>query len=174
MPFGKDISKMATSSLATAGLVFAFFENGKPFMQSLKSIFTGNGIYHNLILFFFIIFSTYFVVAIKLNPSEIASNLKRTGGFIPGIRPGKKTAEYVDAVIGKLCLPGAIGLTYILIIPSMVCKWLGLATAFQGILLYNLIESIYNISDGFRSQMEFDRANEPYEKGFMVRKHRSV
>ena len=64
-----------------------------------------------------IIFFTYFYTAIQYNPSDIADNLKKSGGFIPGIRPGKKTAEYIDHILTRISLPGAIFLAVISVGP---------------------------------------------------------
>ena len=64
-----------------------------------------------------IIFFTYFYTAIQYNPTDIADNLKKSGGFIPGIRPGKKTAEYIDHILTRISLPGSIFLAVISVGP---------------------------------------------------------
>lgn len=69
-----------------------------------------------------IIFFTYFYTAIILNPIEVADNLKKQGGFIPGVRPGKKTAEYLDNILTRVTLPGAIALAFVAIIPYILIK----------------------------------------------------
>ncbi|MFN0202868.1 MAG: preprotein translocase subunit SecY [Bacteroidia bacterium] len=76
-------------------------------------------IWYNLFLIVLIVVFTYFYTAITVNPNEIADQLKRNGGFIPGIKPGKKTAEYIDAILSKITLPGAICLGLVAIMPAI-------------------------------------------------------
>jgi preprotein translocase subunit SecY len=77
------------------------------------------GIYFLLIIFF-----TYFYVSITFNPTEVADNMKKYGGFVPGIRPGKPTAEYLDFILSRITLPGALYLGLISILPSFFFIWL--------------------------------------------------
>ncbi len=69
-----------------------------------------------------IILFAYFYTAIAFNPTEVADNMKKNGGFIPGIRPGKKTAEYLDNIITRITLPGAIMLALVAIMPYILMK----------------------------------------------------
>ena len=78
-------------------------------------------VYSLLILFF-----CYFYAAITFNPIDIANNMKRFGGFVPGIRPGKQTAEYLDFIMTRITLPGAMFLTIIAVIPSVINRQLGI------------------------------------------------
>ena len=73
-----------------------------------------------------IVFFTYFYTAIALNPVEVADNLKKQGGFIPGVRPGKKTSEFLDNILTKITLPASIFLAIVAIIPAMLAKWVGI------------------------------------------------
>ncbi|MGZ3766010.1 MAG: preprotein translocase subunit SecY [Mucilaginibacter sp.] len=73
---------------------------------------------HNLLFAFLIIVFTYFYTAITVNPHQMADDMKKNGGFIPGIKPGKSTAEFIDGVISKITLPGSIFLAIIAIIPA--------------------------------------------------------
>jgi preprotein translocase subunit SecY len=83
-----------------------------------------------IVYFVLILFFTYFYVAITFNPVEVADNMKKYGGFIPGIRAGKPTAEYLDYVLTRLTLPGAIYLAVIAIIPSVAFVLLGVGNRF--------------------------------------------
>jgi preprotein translocase subunit SecY len=65
-----------------------------------------------------IILFTYFYTAITINPKQMAEDLKRNNGFIPGIKPGKKTAEYIDEIMSRITLPGSIFLAIIAILPA--------------------------------------------------------
>lgn len=80
--------------------------------------------------FVFIIFFTYFYTAIAVNPQEISDNLKRQNGFIPGIRPGTATTEYIDGVLTRLTLPGSIYLGIISVVPFFLVETLNLTFAY--------------------------------------------
>ncbi len=77
-----------------------------------------------------IIFFSYFYVAITFNPIEVADNMKQYGGFVPGIRAGKPTAEYLDYVLTRITLPGSIYLAVIAIIPFVAFAFLGVGQRF--------------------------------------------
>jgi preprotein translocase subunit SecY len=74
---------------------------------------------HNLLFGILIILFTYFYTAITVNPNQMADDMKKNGGFIPGIKPGKATADFIDGVISKITLPGSIFLAIIAIIPAL-------------------------------------------------------
>jgi len=78
-------------------------------------------VYSLLIMFF-----CYFYAAITFNPVDMANNMKRFGGFVPGIRPGKQTAEYLDFVMTRITLPGAVFLTIIAILPTVISTQMGI------------------------------------------------
>lgn len=73
-----------------------------------------------------IIFFTYFYTAIIFNPKDIAENLRKFGGFIPGIRPGQNTSEYIERVLNRIVLPGSIFIAFVAIIPSLIRMWLSI------------------------------------------------
>jgi preprotein translocase subunit SecY len=73
-----------------------------------------------------IIFFTYFYTAVVLNPNDLAENMRKYGGFIPGIRPGRRTAEYIDRVLSRITLPGAIFLALVAVIPDVLLAKMGL------------------------------------------------
>lgn len=77
-----------------------------------------------------IVFFTYFYTAIIFNPKEIAENLKKQGSFIPGIRPGKPTADYVENILTKITLPGSLFLALIAILPTFVTNILNVPPTF--------------------------------------------
>ncbi|NYH43455.1 MULTISPECIES: preprotein translocase subunit SecY [Micromonospora] len=76
------------------------------------------------VYFLLIIFFTYFYVSITFNPTEVADNMKKYGGFVPGIRPGKPTADYLDFILSRITLPGALYLGVISILPNFFFIWL--------------------------------------------------
>jgi preprotein translocase subunit SecY len=81
---------------------------------------------YNLFYGIIIIFFTYFYTAVILNPNDLAENMRKYGGFIPGIRPGRKTAEYIDRVLSRITLPGAIFLALVATVPDMLIGLSGL------------------------------------------------
>ena len=84
---------------------------------------------HNILFAVLIIVFTYFYTAITINPNQMADDMKKNGGFIPGIKPGRTTAEFIDGVISKITLPGSIFLAMIAIIPAFASK-VGVSSAF--------------------------------------------
>lgn len=87
------------------------------------------GVSYNVLLALLIIVFTYFYTAIMINPRKIADDLKRSGGFIPGVRPGEETAEYIDSLVSRITLPGSMFLAAIAILPS-IAKLAGVNDAF--------------------------------------------
>ncbi len=80
--------------------------------------------YYIAVYFLLIIFFTYFYVSITFNPTEVADNMKKYGGFVPGIRPGKPTADYLDFILSRITLPGAFYLGLISVLPNFFFIWL--------------------------------------------------
>ena len=80
------------------------------------------GFWYNVVFALMIILFTYFYTAITVNPNQMAEDMKRNGGFVPGIKPGKKTAEFIDAVMSRITLPGSIFLAVIAILPAFAVK----------------------------------------------------
>ena len=89
------------------------------------------GFWYNLIFFLFVVIFTYFYTAVTVNPTMMAEDMKKNGGFIPGVKPGKKTVEYLDSIMSKVTLPGAIFLGLIAILPAGA-RILGVTDAFAG------------------------------------------
>jgi len=79
-----------------------------------------------------IIFFTYFYTAIVLNPVDLAENMRKYGGFVPGIRPGKRTSDYIDGILSRVTLPGALFLAFIAILPDIMMRRGGLPFYFGG------------------------------------------
>jgi preprotein translocase subunit SecY len=92
-------------SSETLGKMFASFSNY-------------TGFWYNAVMFLMVIIFTYFYTAITINPNQMAEDMKKNGGFIPGIKPGKRTAEYIDTIMSRITLPGSIFLGLITILPA--------------------------------------------------------
>ena len=88
-------------------------------MQSFLGAFmNNNGFWYNFVFAILIIAFTYFYTAITINPTQMAEEMKRNNGFIPGIKPGKRTAEYIDTIMSRITLPGSIFLAIVAIMPA--------------------------------------------------------
>jgi len=89
------------------------------------NLIRGDSAYYMITFFLLIIFFTYFYVSITFNPTEVADNMKKYGGFIPGIRPGRPTAEYLNYVLTRLTAPGSVYLGLIALIPMIALALVG-------------------------------------------------
>ncbi|TYB49922.1 preprotein translocase subunit SecY [Actinomadura chibensis] len=108
----------ASSLLYLPVLATQLWPNTK-WLQKVQPYLQQDNAWHMAIFFVFIIFFTYFYVAITFNPTEVADNMKKYGGFIPGIRPGRPTAEYLDFVLTRITTPGALYLGLVSLIPMV-------------------------------------------------------
>ena len=109
-------------------LIFARWDATRGLAATLGNY---TGFWYNFIFFIFVVIFTYFYTAVTVNPTMMAEDMKRNGGFIPGVKPGKKTVEYLDSVMSKVTLPGSIFLGIIAIFPAFARK-LGVTDAFAG------------------------------------------
>ena len=109
-------------------LLFSKFDATRGLAATLSNY---TGFWYNLLFFIFVVIFTYFYTAVTVNPTMMAEDMKRNGGFIPGVKPGKKTVEYLDSVMSKVTLPGSIFLGIIAIFPAFARK-LGVTDAFAG------------------------------------------
>ncbi len=92
-------------------------------LASFVRVFSDHwGFWYNLTFAIMIILFTYFYTAITVNPNQMAEDMKRNGGFVPGIVPGKKTAEFIDVIMSRITLPGSIFLAFIAILPAFAVK----------------------------------------------------
>ena len=86
--------------------------------QWLISVASSQGMFYNFTLFLMVVLFTYFYTAITVNPNQLADDMKRNGGFIPGVKPGKQTAGHIDELLSRITLPGAIFLGIVAILPA--------------------------------------------------------
>jgi preprotein translocase subunit SecY len=92
-------------------------------MQEVAKYFEYTSVFYSVIYALMIIFFTYFYTAIAFNPKDVADNMKKQGGFIPGVRPGKPTSDFIDNILTKITLPGSILLALIAIMPNILVKF---------------------------------------------------
>ena len=128
--FGVMAIIFAQSLMFVPQTIRQFFPNTEWILNILSYFDLQSPIYW----FFFgllILFFTYFYAAIAFNPVDVADNMQKYGGFIPGVRPGKKTAEYIDHVLSRIMLPAAIFFAVIAIMPYFVTKYMNVSYSFS-------------------------------------------
>lgn len=109
----------AQSIMFIPNTVLSFFPNSE-FLQGLSRYFVYTSPVYSTIYALMIVFFTYFYTAIAFNPKDVADNMKKQGGFIPGIRPGKHTSDFIDNILTKITLPGSFFLAIVAILPAFV------------------------------------------------------
>ncbi|SDE44623.1 MULTISPECIES: preprotein translocase subunit SecY [Myxococcus] len=103
-----------------------------PFLQGFQRAIEGNLWIYNGLFVVMVIFFAYFYTALTFRPDDVADNIKKQGGYIPGIRPGRQTAEFIERVLNRLTFGGAIYLSVVCVIPSVISGLLGVRFTFGG------------------------------------------
>jgi len=116
----------------------SFFPNSEAMMMVNQWFSPGKPVYI-LLYGLMIVFFTYFYTAIVVNPVDMAENMKKVGGFVPGIQPGKNTAEYIDRILLRITLPGAIFLALIAVLPDMLMRYGNVPFYFGGTTLLIIV-----------------------------------
>ena len=137
------------------------------FFESVSDFLAPGSWYYIIFEALLIILFTYFYTAVQFNPVEQADNLKKYGGFIPGVRPGRPTAVYLDRVLTRLTLPGAIYLAAVAELPNIVFRYLPESSAFFGVLGGTSILIVVGVALDTMRQMEAQLMMRQYE-GFLV------
>jgi preprotein translocase subunit SecY len=97
----------------------ATFFAGSPFWDEVARATTDIfGVWYSIIFFVICVFFTYFYTAIAVNPQEMADTMRRQGGFIPGVRPGRQTSEFIDTILTRITFPGALFIGFVAILPA--------------------------------------------------------
>lgn len=112
----------AQSIMFIPSTLLSFFPENEV-MQSMGMYFQHDAFFYNLMFAVMIVFFTYFYTAIAFNPNDVAENMKKQGGFIPGIRPGSHTSEFIDNILSRITLPGSIILALIAVLPAIVMRF---------------------------------------------------
>jgi preprotein translocase subunit SecY len=108
----------ASSLLIFPATVLTFIN--VPFLRNITDTLFQHGLFYNAIYAALIIFFAYFYTAVIYNPDDLADNLRKNGGFVPGIRPGKKTSEYIDKILGRITFIGAIYVAAVCVLPTIL------------------------------------------------------
>ena len=125
------IPPIFASSIIMFPATLASFIN-VPWMQDIASSIIPGNIFYELMYVAFIFFFCYFYTAVTFNPVDVAENMKKQGGFIPGIRPGKRTADYIDKVLTRITLGGAIYVSLVCVLPSILISKFNVPFYFGG------------------------------------------
>lgn len=110
----------ASSILMLPTMILSFMRNQESFWYKALSLFSVRGIFYAVIYFLLIIGFAYFYATIQFNPIEMANNLRKQGGAIPGIRPGKSTSDFISKILSRITLMGALFLSVIAILPIVI------------------------------------------------------
>ncbi len=110
----------------------ATFFKDSDFMNSIVDLLSPGAFLYTLIYVGLIVFFAYFYTAMVLNPIEMAENMKKYGGFIPGRKPGKRTSDYINSVLVRITLPGAVFFAFVAVMPEFMSKWANLPFYFGG------------------------------------------
>ncbi len=129
------------------------------YVQMVAAMFSPESIVYNIIFVALIFFFCYFYTAIIFDPKEMAENLKKGGGFIPGIRPGEKTAEYINNVLSRLTLSGGVYISVVSVLPMLLIANFNVPFYFGGTSLLILV----GVAMDFMSQMESHMVSSQYE-----------
>ena len=120
----------AQSIIIVPGTIAQFI--GGPSLKEFASNFNTNSPIYLVLLCVLIVFFSYFYTSIIFNPVDLAENLKKQGGFIPGVKPGAPTADYIDEVLSRITLPGALFLSAVALIPIIISNGLHMPFGFGG------------------------------------------
>ncbi|CCK81620.1 MULTISPECIES: preprotein translocase subunit SecY [Desulfobacula] len=103
-----------------------------PIMKTVAAMFSPGTIWYYLLYIGFIIFFCFFYTAVQFNPEDVAENMKKNGGYIPGIRPGKRTSEYIDKVLTRITVGGAIYVSAVCVLPTFLMSKFNIPFYFGG------------------------------------------
>ena len=149
------IPPIFASSIIMFPATIANFLNAEqiPWLQQIVTFLSPGHIVYILIFVIFIIFFCYFYTAVHFNPVDVADNMKKYGGFIPGIRPGKNTAEYIDRVLTRITFSGAIYVSAVCVLPQILIYKLNVPFYFGGTALLIVVGVAMDTANQIESHM---------------------
>ena len=133
-----------------------------PWVQTIASMMTPTNILYNVIYVAAIVFFCYFYTAVTFNPIDVADNIKKQGGYVPGIRPGKATVDYIDTVLNRITFAGAIYISAVCVLPTLMISQFNVPFFFGGTSLLIVV----GVGLDTASQIEAHLISRSYE-GFM-------
>ena len=126
------IPPIFASSLLMLPLTVRQYSENPTVQRFIDEWMNPGDIAYNLVYVALIIFFCFFYTSIMINPDDVSENIKRSGGYIPGVRPGRKTADYIDAVLSRLTLVGALYVAGICVLPVILSQYMGVPFYFGG------------------------------------------
>ncbi len=135
IPIKVNLSGVIPVIFASAILMFpmtVLSSSTNPYIQMVSDVLNPNGYFYNLLTFLFVVFFAYFYASIVFNAKDISDNLKRQGGFIPGVRPGVHTAEFLNETASRLTFTGALYLGAVATVPWLIVQAMGVPFFFGG------------------------------------------
>ncbi len=150
----------ASSILMFPATIAQFTQVG--WLQNVSDLMQPGGIWYNLLFVGFIVFFCYFYTAVTFNPVDVADNMKKNGGYIPGIRPGKRTADYIDRVLTRITLGGAVYVSAVCVLPTLLISRFNVPFYFGGTALLIVV----GVAIDTMGQMESHMLSRHYE-GFL-------
>ena len=120
----------ANTIILVPGTIASFTKN--PVMQDVATFFSPGAVAYDLVFAFMVVLFSYFYTSIIFNSVDLAENLKKQGGFIPGVKPGASTADYIDSVLARITLPGGLFLAAVSLVPIFVSRAVGVQANFGG------------------------------------------
>jgi preprotein translocase subunit SecY len=157
----------AQSIMFVPGTFSSFFPNMAVF-QTMVEWFQPGAFIYNAMYGLLIVFFTYFYTSIIFNPVDVADNMKRVGGFIPGIRPGKRTADYLDHILTRITLPGSVFLAIIAIVPFLIIRSMNVSLSASSFFGGTALLIVVGVALDTLQQIESHLVSRHYE-GFMKR-----
>lgn len=152
----------ASSILMFPATIAQFTQVG--WLQSFSQLMRPGGVAYNLLFVGFIVFFCYFYTAVTFNPVDVADNMKKNGGYIPGIRPGKRTADYIDRVLTRITLGGAVYVSAVCVLPTILITQFNVPFYFGGTALLIVV----GVAIDTIAQIESHMLSRHYE-GFLKR-----
>ena len=152
----------ASSILIFPATIAQFIDH--PYAKSVADWMSPGTFTHDLVYVGLIIFFCYFYTAVTFNPQDVAENMKKYGGYVPGIRPGQRTAEYIDRILTRITLGGALYISAVCILPTILIRQLNVPFYFGGTALLIVV----GVALDTVAQMETHLLTRNYE-GFMKR-----
>ncbi|MDX1295719.1 MAG: preprotein translocase subunit SecY [Sulfurimonadaceae bacterium] len=135
IPIKVNLSGVIPVIFASAILMFpmtVLSSSTNPYIQTMSDMLNPNGYMYNVLTFLFVVFFAYFYASIVFSAKDISENLKRQGGFIPGVRPGTATAEFLNETASRLTFTGALYLGLVATVPFMIIQGMGVPFFFGG------------------------------------------
>ncbi len=162
------IPPIFASSILMLPLTLGQFTENPTIARFTQDYLDFGGLWYNVIYVALIVFFAFFYTAIIINPSDVSDNIKRMGGYIPGIRPGKRTAEYIDKILSRLTLIGGVYVAVVCVLPVLLFSRVGVPFYFGGTALLIIVGVALDVIGQIEAHL-VSRQYEGFVQGARVR-----